>query len=305
MLNYTVTHYYHSGFSVSCEDTILIFDYWRGEEGELKEKLQLTPEKLSRYDQIYVFISHDHEDHLDPVVFTWKDLLGIQYIVSSDMPVGTRGRRMAPGDVVGFSKDVIVSAFDSTDLGISFLVNFKGLQVFHAGDLNFWHWRDESTMTEIEEADVEFRKAVRPISEHPVDLAFFPLDPRQGIMFEAGANYFILTVKPRVLIPMHYFHQGDVAMDYARNASCRSTEVIAMPVYGDRLGLELEEDGYLNLYFPDGADVSGESEGEAQEEQEEMLSEDDPFLESDLPLSQLADAPVKPPEPEGEEPPEA
>ena len=76
MPNYLVTHYYHSGFSVACEDTILIFDYWLGEDGELAEKYRLTPEILGRYRQIYVFISHDHPDHLDPEVFTWKDLGG-------------------------------------------------------------------------------------------------------------------------------------------------------------------------------------------------------------------------------------
>ena len=106
MLSYLVTHYYHSGFSVACEDTMLIFDYWLGEGEELAEQYRVTPETLRSYKQIYVFISHDHPDHMDPVVFTWKDVPGIQYIVSSDMPVGTRGRRMAPGDVIRFSDDV-------------------------------------------------------------------------------------------------------------------------------------------------------------------------------------------------------
>ena len=281
MLNYIITHYYHSGFSVSCDNTILIFDYWLGENGELAEHLRLTPEKLARFEHICVFISHDHIDHMDPVVFTWKDLPGIQYIVASDMPVGTRGRRMAPGDTITFTEDVKVTAFDSTDPGVSFLVDFKGLQVFHAGDLNFWHWRDESTMKEIEEADAEFRKAIAPICKHPVDIAFFPLDPRQGTMFEAGANFFILSVKPRILIPMHYFHRAEIAMEYARTASCRETEVIALPGYGDELGVEMDEEGYLNLYVPE--HVSGE------DEKEPFLAEDDPFLESDLPLPQLAE----------------
>ncbi len=304
MLNYIVTHYYHSGFSVSCGDTILIFDYWLGEEGELTEDLQLTPERLSAYRHIYVFISHDHIDHMDPVVFTWKDVPGIQYVVSSDMPVGTRGRRMAPGDAIAFSDTVSVSAFDSTDPGVSFLVNFRGLQIFHAGDLNFWHWRDESTLPEIEEADAEFRKALRPLESHRVDLAFFPLDPRQGTMFEAGANFFILSIKPRILIPMHYFHRSEIAMEYARTASCRSTEVVAMPLYGDQLGVGMEEDGYLNLYFPRPQDAPEESSGDARPD-DSFLAEDDPFLESDLPLTQLAESPDPSGKTPGEQPPEA
>ena len=312
LLSYLVTHYYHSGFSVACEDTMLIFDYWLGEGEELAEHYRVTPETLRSYKQIYVFISHDHPDHMDPVVFTWKDVPGIQYIVSSDMPVGTRGRRMAPGDVIRFSDDVEVSAFDSTDLGVSFLVDFKGLQVFHAGDLNFWHWRDESTMKEIEEADAEFRKAIAPICGRPVDLAFFPLDPRQGSMFEAGANFFILSVKPRILIPMHYFHRAEVAMEYARTASCRSTEVIALPGYGDLLAVELDDEGYLNLSFPDRDGLPEEEEEEEPRDLETILTGDDPFNESDLPLLQLAEEkpgeeapPEAAGEPEGDNPPEA
>ena len=284
MLHFLVTHYYHSGFSVACGDSILIFDYWRGEAEELPEEVRLTPEILASYAHVFVFVSHDHPDHLDPVIFSWKDVPGIQYVVSSDMPVGTRGRRMAPGDTLALSDDTEVTAFDSTDLGVSFLVSFRGLQVFHAGDLNFWHWRDESTMKEIEEADEEFRKALRPLSGRPVDLAFFPVDPRQGNMFEAGANTFILSVKPRILIPMHYFHRSEVAMEYARTASCRSTEVIALPGYGDLLDIALDDAGYLNLSFPERT-VPAEPEDGV----DVLLKEDDPFLESDLPLPQLAE----------------
>ena len=40
---YLITHYYHSGFSVAGDDTLLVFDYWRGERGEVTEKIQLTP----------------------------------------------------------------------------------------------------------------------------------------------------------------------------------------------------------------------------------------------------------------------
>ncbi len=318
-----ITHYYHSGFSVASEHTLAVFDYWRGERGELAPDKQLTPEKLEKYDNVFVFISHEHIDHLDPVVFTWADAGNVSYIVSSDMPVGTRGKRMAPGDTLKLSDELTVTAFDSTDLGVSFLADFCGIRVFHAGDLNFWHWREESTMREIEEADAEFRKAVAPLSRVPVDVAFFPVDPRQGSLYEAGANYFILSVKPRILIPMHYFHRADVALEYARTASCRSTEVIAMPLYGDELTLTADEEGYFDIRFSREEDISPEElpaaggpppVPEAPEpaaetpvpppppepetpapvpapapapEPDGLLDENDPFAESDLPVSQL------------------
>ena len=296
-----ITHYYHSGFSVEGENTLLVFDYWRGERGELTPEIELTPEKLKAYDRVFVFISHEHPDHLDPIVFRWNENGNVTYIVSSDMPVGTRGKRMAPGDTLVLSEQLTATAFDSTDLGVSFLVDFLGFRLFHAGDLNFWHWREEGTMQEIEEADTEFRKAVQPLTREKIDLAFFPVDPRQGTMFEAGANYFILSVKPRILIPMHYFHRADTALDYARTASCRTTEVIALPGFGDRIRLQMDEAHYLNVSFPDQqARAAAEEEiptagktalspAEATPETEaSLLSENDPFLESDLPLIPLS-----------------
>ena len=276
--SFVITHYYHSGFSVAEKDILLIFDYWRGEQGELTPDLQIRPDQLSKFRKVIVLISHEHPDHMDPIVFSWKDLGNVSYIVSSDMPVGTRGKRMAPGDSLALDENLSVQAFDSTDLGVSFLVDWNGFHIFHAGDLNFWHWREESSMKEIEEAEDAFRKAVQPLTRESVDLAFFPLDPRQGSMFEAGANYFILSVKPRLFIPMHYFHRADVAIDYARTAGNRSTDVLAMPGFGDRLCLEVDDEGYMNISFT-------EKEKDSPSLEDPGVS--DPFDESDLPVSQL------------------
>ena len=281
---FRITHFYHSGFSIEAGDLLFVFDYWRGEKGELSGNRQILPEQLVGYREVYVLISHEHVDHLDPIVFTWKDYASVTYLVSSDMPVGTRGKRLAPGDRLELEKDISVTAFDSTDLGVSFLLDIRGHKFFHAGDLNFWHWREESTLQEIEEAEREFMTAVKPLSREAVDVAFFPVDPRQGTMFEAGANYFILQVKPRLLIPMHYFHRTEVVLEYARTAGSRTTEVLAMPGIADSIFLDFDEEGFLNISFP--------SEEEPEEEEEEplgIISEDSPFSGSDLPLAQLAE----------------
>ena len=299
-----ITHYYHSGFSVADENVLLVFDYWRGEEGELTPELELTGVELAKYRNVYVFISHEHIDHMDPIVFSWKNAANVSYIVSSDMPVGTRGKRMAPGDTLNLLDGLSVTAFDSTDLGVSFLINWDDFRLFHAGDLNYWHWREESTMQEIEESETEFRKAIEPLTKEHIDLAFFPVDPRQGYMYDAGANYFIIAVKPTLLIPMHYFHRADVAMEFARTAGNRNTEVVAMPGYGDIMRLDITDDGYFDLSFPKRNtqedmtnDESITEEINKPEEPEdniktdsslETIYEDDPFIESDLPLSQLA-----------------
>ena len=290
-----ITHFYHSGFSVEAEDVLFVFDYWRGENHELHGKTELTPGELKKYRMVYVFISHEHMDHMDPIVFTWKNEASVSYFVSSDMPVGTRGKRMAPGDTVTLEEGVTVTAFDSTDLGVSFLLKWHDVSIFHAGDLNFWHWRDESSVREIEEAEREFQKAVKPLEKEEIDVAFFPVDPRQGTLFEAGADYFILAVKPRLMIPMHYFHRTEIISEYARVASCRTTEVLAMPGIRDSILLTFDDDGFMNISFP-----GPEEDTVKEEEPLEKLDGDNPFFESDLPLSQLAENPVDPEDFSGE-----
>ena len=210
-----LTYYHHSGFSAAVEDILLVFDYRLGEHRELPADKRINENTLRRYREVYVFISHEHPDHMDPEVFEWRKIVPVTYVVSMDMPIGTRGKRMAPGDTLTLSQRVKVKAFGSTDLGVSFLVDVCGIRLFHAGDLNFWHWREESTVKEIEEAEEAFRRAVDPIMKEDIDVAFFPVDPRQGRLFDAGANYFIMSVKPRLLIPMHFWGRAEIAVEFA------------------------------------------------------------------------------------------
>ena len=284
-----VTYYHHSGFSAAMDDVLLVFDYWLGEKGELPENKRITPEMLRAYEEIYVFISHEHPDHLDPAVFEWRKEVNVTYIVSGDMPVGTRGRRMSPGDEMVLSPRVKVKAFESTDLGVSFLVDLCGVHIFHAGDLNFWHWREESTIKEIEEADERFRQAVDPIMKESIDLAFFPVDPRQGRLFDAGANYFILSVKPRLLVPMHFWGRAEIAEEYARRARCKQTEVIAMTRFGEQIRLEFEESGYLTVHLltaPEPVAVKKEDALPVADGQIDLNGYEghDPFNDTDLPV---------------------
>lgn len=288
----TVTYYHHSGFSVAMDDVLLVFDYWTGEHGELPEDKRITVDFLKQFRQVYVFISHEHPDHLDPVVFTWRNEAPVTYIVSADMPVGTRGKRMAPGDSLTLSPEVSVKAFDSTDLGVSFLVDIQGVHVFHAGDLNFWHWREESTVKEIEEADDAFRQAVEPIAREKIDLAFFPMDARQGLMYDAGANYFIMCVKPRLLIPMHFWGRAEIAMEFARRSRCRQTEVMALTRYGEQISLDFTDDGYIDvsLLTPPEVVVSSRTAPielpvvELPEPRTPAYDPEDPFSDTDLPV---------------------
>ena len=164
-----VTYYVHSGFSCAIDGNFFIFDYWRGQDPEELEGHDLTVEKLKNYKNVYVFITHSHPDHFDPIVYEWYKELPVNYIVSYEMPIGSRGKRMNPGDTYKISEKIQVKAFDSTDLGVSYLLSYEDINIFHAGDLNFWHWREESTAQEIDEAEVQFKNAMEPIKKENID----------------------------------------------------------------------------------------------------------------------------------------
>lgn len=225
-----------SGFLVTIGETGFLFD--ASEHGADR---RILPEKeaLAAYKKLYVFVSHRHDDHFSESIY---NLCGEDavYIVGFDVPQPHRGVRMQPGEKQGFG-NVEVEAFGSTDEGVSFLVEYAGIRIFHAGDLNLWHWRDESSITEIEAAEKAFYDCVAPIPQEKIDLAFFPVDPRQGSMYDAGAGYFVMTVKPRIMIPMHFQGRGDVALRFALTAETKHTKVVALEMPGDTIDLSIPD----------------------------------------------------------------
>ena len=55
----TVTYFHHSGFMVSVGDTLMVFDYWRGERNEVDDGVALNEKDMEAYQQVLFFVSHD------------------------------------------------------------------------------------------------------------------------------------------------------------------------------------------------------------------------------------------------------
>lgn len=278
----TVKYYYHSGFSVASGETLLVFDYWMGRQGKkLPAAQRITPETLSHFSEVFVFISHGHEDHFDPVVYTWEQYAPVTYILPEMMDASLHGRRMGVGGEITLSRHVKVKAFDSTDEGLSYLVEMDGIRIFHAGDLNNWHWREESTPREIEEAERDFQQVMETMRGEKVDVAFFPVDPRLGMMFDAGPNYFAMVVKPRLMIPMHFWERAEVIREYARRSRSPQTEIIAMTTPGDMILLEFDEQENMTVHMQS---VTSAPVARNKKVQLEAYDGENPFNDSDLPV---------------------
>ncbi|MEG0985416.1 MAG: MBL fold metallo-hydrolase [Clostridia bacterium] len=214
----------HSGFAVRTSANLLIFDY-------LGKGLP-TPK---RTDRAIAFVSHGHADHDQPCVHDWAEMGLIQLAVGEDVRTG--GVRFSPGDGQVL-EGAIVRAFGSTDQGVSFWVESGGLKVFHAGDYNLWHWKDEHDANWTRRAEHDFSEILETLRGVSVDVAFFPVDPRMKTDCAAGALRFAEAVSPKLLIPMHFWDKPRTAIEFARQPMPSGVRAVALITPGEQLTYE-------------------------------------------------------------------
>ena len=108
---------------------------------------------------------------------------------------------MKVGDTVE-SDNLTVTMFGSTDEGGSFLVDTGMHRIFHAGDLNWWHWSGD-TPENIAEAKALKEKEFAPLQGLSVDIMMFPVDARLEVAREWGALEVLGMMNTKLFIPMH------------------------------------------------------------------------------------------------------
>lgn len=229
----------NSGFALELEGLLLAFDICSSKPVPGKRGLAggvVDEESLRPFERRALFFSHSHRDHYDPAAFR---LPGCEKYISFEFPKSFAGVRMEPGQEL--ERDGLwIKAFGSTDLGVSFLVRAQGLCLFHAGDFNLWHWREESTPQEIQEAYALYEAVLQPLLPYGdrIDVAFFPVDPRMGKTTMEGALDFAARLRPRLTIPMHM--QGDAALGLAfeRAMAEQNRAAKCLPHRGDWLDID-------------------------------------------------------------------
>lgn len=209
-----VTFIAHSGFYIETESAALLFDYFKG---ALPDP---DPGKM-----LFVFASHVHEDHFNPEIFRLADRSSmVRFILSDDIPesripaplmrdVSMIGPHAAVEFPLPDGEMLTVRTFRSTDEGVAFLVDVGDRRIYHAGDLNNWHWDEENEedrlFNEAQARDyaAELEKIAAAVGEdgHVPDLAFVPLDNRLGEGGSLGLSEYMEKVSARYVFPMHLF----------------------------------------------------------------------------------------------------
>lgn len=194
----------HSGFLVELDHVCLLFDWWKGE-------LPTLPEK-----PLLVFASHVHADHFDPHIFILGQRTNVQFLLGSDFRLTPKNlekwqanestaalcRRCGKQDRFSPLEGVTVETVPSTDQGVAFLVTADGHTIFHAGDLNWWHWEGETDAYNHNMA-ANFKRYVEPLRGRRIDLAMLPLDSRLGTAGFMGPKYFLELAEIQHFLPMH------------------------------------------------------------------------------------------------------
>lgn len=196
-----VTYLSHSGYMVEIGGSVLIFDYYKGKLPEIREE-----------SKIYVFVSHVHPDHFNRKIFGWEKIYpNIRYILSDDVKEkGPEGKTisMGPGEETVW-EGLRIRTLRSTDEGVAFLVSLQEQTIYHAGDLNWWHWEEEGKVYN-EMMKRRYQHEVGRIRGEEIDAAFLPLDPRQEEQYCLGFDYFMRHTDTKHAFPMHMWNQYDV-----------------------------------------------------------------------------------------------
>lgn len=225
-----IVYLHHSGFAIIANDATIVIDYF---EDSISESQGIIHEELlNRKNRMYVLSSHFHADHFNRQVLEWKNIKNdITYIFSKDI----YKRRKVPKDIAIWlnkgdeykDEHLRIKAFGSTDIGISFIIELEVKTIFHAGDLNNWHWMEESTETEWKRDEQRYLNEIETLSKEysSIDLALFPIDPRLGKEYMRGGKQFINTIHTSAFIPMHFwndFASANVFQQYAIDNGIKS-----------------------------------------------------------------------------------
>lgn len=205
MLN--ITYIGHSGFLVETETVYLLFDYYTGAIP------QMDPKK-----KLFVFASHVHHDHYNREILSLREEFPhICYVLSDDIC-------QKDGDALvedlSDQEDILfvkpdeeydlsgcrIRTLRSNDIGVAFVVCCDGKTIYHAGDLNWWHWEGEPEQYN-KGMKLSYQTEIGKLGDEKIDAAFVPVDPRLGDQYCLGIDYFMRNTETRKVFPMHFWRK--------------------------------------------------------------------------------------------------
>lgn len=232
-----ITYVYHSCCAIEFKKFILLIDYYKdaisqGEEIGWVEKNLLQSDK-----PLYVLCTHSHADHFNEEVLKWDAKKeNITYIFSKEVVDTLSDNPLLEDEKITYldkyeeykDKNIKVQAFGSTDEGGSFYIEHKRKKIFHAGDLNNWHWNEEVPFDEALAFENHYICELELLYEQvkKVDVAMFPVDPRLGKDFMRGAEQFVNKIETKHFLPLHFGDNYELIKQFEPIAQKAKTKVL-------------------------------------------------------------------------------
>jgi L-ascorbate metabolism protein UlaG (beta-lactamase superfamily) len=142
----TVWYLGHCGYAVRTRDHFLIFDYQERVDGrQAKAKPErpslasgwIVPEEVKDL-KVRVFVSRSHEDHFDPVIFSWRKVIpDIAYYFGWQVEGAPANACLAGPRAEAKSGGLEIATINSHHSGVpevAWLVEVDGLVIYHNGD---------------------------------------------------------------------------------------------------------------------------------------------------------------------------
>ena len=179
----------HCGWAVKTRTNLLIFDYWN--TGVLPDEPLLANGHINPVEikdlNVYVFTSHEHEDHFDTQILEWRKFnpnlvyfFGWRYKLFKNYIFVPYDREISNGDIA-----VAITQFvDGKAPGHGFLVKTNGLSIYFSSD----HILDKRQMNDLKQFTDKF------------DILFHV---QNGAIMADAVFPTIEFFKPSLICPMH------------------------------------------------------------------------------------------------------
>jgi L-ascorbate metabolism protein UlaG (beta-lactamase superfamily) len=134
-----------NGWALKLGNRLLIFDYVEStdpsppENGEMRNLRHgyISTEEIKDY-EVYVFVTHSHQDHYDPVILEWQeDVDNIRYFFGWQADDNPEYHYMIGPRAHTQSGSVEVFTINSHHAGVpevAYLVQINGITIYHNGD---------------------------------------------------------------------------------------------------------------------------------------------------------------------------
>jgi L-ascorbate metabolism protein UlaG (beta-lactamase superfamily) len=214
-----------------------VFDYWSRGIDPSEPCLangHINPDEIFGLN-VEVFVTHEHADHYDSVIFGWENRVeNLTYIF------GFKPEDLAEPDRQGYRDQsyeyveprshrtldgMTIHAIESNDAGVGFLVEVDGLCIYHAGDHAGWTDWDTGPET--------FKKEIDYLADmvERVDFAFVNVTGcrhRDTIALENSVVYTLEKLSPRIFVPTHGLNREHVYQHFIEKIATHGVDVVSI-----------------------------------------------------------------------------